>query len=183
MHKKLTKYIESYENIQDDKIYELKPNGGMIVLLNHEHNSEIVIDDKKYELKSFQSILINAYTQTVQIQSTQKLNLTAVRFKGAAASFFYEEQMEQLMYNPSKPIYLEKSLQNIELDDYFINRFKPSKLPFNIMKIITLLDEQGSDYNIDEVLTIANVPRKILDKMFRLHAGLTFKTYASIKEM
>ncbi len=51
------------------------------------------------------------------------------------------------------------------------------------MKIIDLLDKQGSNYNIDEVLAIANTPRKILDKMFRLRAGLSFKSYASIKDL
>ena len=183
MHKKLTKYIESYENIEDDKIYELKPNGGMIVLINQKHSSEITINHKIYELNNAQSILINAYTESIKIESTHELNLTAVRFKGAGASFFYEEYMDQLMHEPTQPISVELSLKDIELDDYFINRFKPSKLPFNIMKIVELLDKQGSAYNIDEVLAIANVPRKILDKMFRLHAGLTFKTYASIKEM
>jgi len=51
------------------------------------------------------------------------------------------------------------------------------------MKIIDLLDVQGSDYSIDEVLTIANVPRKVLDKIFNLRTGLTFKTYASLTEL
>ncbi|MGB5868198.1 MAG: hypothetical protein WBG69_10040 [Arcobacteraceae bacterium] len=182
MHKKLTKYIESYEIIDDEKLYELKPNGGMIVVINHNNSCEIIIEDTLFELKKDQSILINAYTESVEIRSTEKLNLTAVRFKGAAASFFYEDLMEQLMYNPTEPIYLVKTLHDIELDDYFLNRFTPSKLPFNIMKIIDLLDKQGTEYNIDEVLAIANVPRKILDKLFRLHAGLTFKTYAMIKD-
>jgi methylphosphotriester-DNA--protein-cysteine methyltransferase len=51
------------------------------------------------------------------------------------------------------------------------------------MKIIDLLDAQGSDYSVDEVLAIANVPRKVLDKMFNLRTGLTFKTYAMVKEL
>ena len=51
------------------------------------------------------------------------------------------------------------------------------------MKIIDLLDEQGNDYSVDEVLAIANVPRKVLDKMFNLRTGLTFKTYAALTEL
>lgn len=86
------------------------------------------------------------------------------------------------MQVPKEPIFIEKNIKESQLDDYFQNRFKPSTLAFNIMKIIDLLDDQGTNYNIDEVLAIANVPRKILDKMFRLKAGLTFITYASIKE-
>ena len=114
--------------------------------------------------------------------TNEKLHLIAIRFKGAGASFFYEEQMEELMQIPKEPILLEKNILENELDTYFKNRLRPSKLPFNIMKIIDLLDEQGSEYSIDEVLAIANVPRKILDKMFSLRTGLTFKTYATLTE-
>ena len=183
MDKKLKKYIEQYDIIQNCVSYELMPNGGMIVLINQETNCEILIEKKAYKLENFQAILINAYEKSVLIQSNEKLNLTAVRFKGAGASFFYEEQMDELMQSPKVPIYIEKNILENELDSYLKNRLKPSKLPFNIMKIIDLLDEQGSDYSIDEVLAIANVPRKILDKMFNLRTGLTFKTYASLTEL
>jgi len=187
MHKKLSKYIKRYDVIQDYETYSLIPNGGMIVLINQKNNCEVNIEDKFYKLESFQAILINAYEESVLIQSNGNanlnLNLTAIRFKGAGASFFYEEYMDELMHNPQEPILIEKNISENELDTYFQNRFKPSKLPFNIMKIIDLLDEQGSNFNIDEVLAIANTPRKILDKIFRLRAGLSFKTYASIHEL
>jgi len=60
--------------------------------------------------------------------------------------------------------YSLENFQAILLTDYFKNQLKPSKLPFNIMKIIDFLDEEGSGYSIDEVLAIANIPRKTLDK-------------------
>jgi len=183
MHKKLKKYIESYNLIQNCQTYSLQPNAGMIVLINHDSKCEVIIEDIAYKLDSFQAILINAYEESISIQSNENINAIAVRFKGAGASFFYEEHMDELMYNPKKPIFIGKSVLEDELDTYLQNRFTASKLPFNIMKVIDLLDEQGSDYNIDEVLAIANVPRKILDKMFRLKAGLTFKTYATLKEI
>jgi len=183
MHKKLKKYIESYDVIQNCQTYSLLPNAGMIVLVNQEIKCEVIIHDKSYAIESFQAILINAYEGSVHIQSKENINAIAVRFKGAGASFFYEDHMDELMHNPKEPIFIGKSVSEDEIDNYLQNLFKPSKLPFNIMKIIDLLDEQGSDYNIDEVLAIANVPRKILDKMFRLKAGLTFKTYATLKEL
>ncbi len=183
MHKKLKKYIERYDVIQNCATYELMPNGGMIVLINQETNCEVNIKNKAYKLENFQAILINAYEESVHIQSNENIHLIAIRFKGAGASFFYEEQMDELMQIPKEPIFIEKNILENELDTYFQNRLSPSKLPFNIMKIIDLLDEQGSDYNVDEVLAIANVPRKILDKMFRLRTGLTFKTYATVKEL
>ena len=183
MHKKLKKYIERYDVIQDCASYTLMPNGGMIVLINQETNCEVTIENKTYTLESFQAILLNAYMESVQLQSNEKLNLIAIRFRGAGASFFYEEHMDELMQVPKEPILLEKNILENELDTYFKNRLRPSKLPFNIMKIIDLLDEQGSDYSIDEVLAIANVPRKILDKMFNLRTGLTFKTYATLTEL
>ena len=182
MDKKLKKYIKLYDRIQNCASYELMPNGGMIVLINQNTNCEVTIDNKAYKLESFQAILINAYEASVTIHSNEKLNLIAVRFRGAGASFFYEEQMDELMQSPKVPIYIEKNILENELDTYFKDRLTPSKLPFNIMKIIDLLDEQGSDYSIDEVLAIANVPRKVLDKMFNLRTGLTFKTYATLTQ-
>ena len=181
MDKKLKKYINRYDPIQNCTSYELIPNGGMIVLINQEADCEVWIEDRAYPLESFQAILMNAYEASVQISSNETLNLIAVRFRGAGASFFYEEQMDVLMQSPKVPIFIEKNILENELDTYFKNRLKPSKLPFNIMKIINLLDKQGSDYSIDEVLAIANVPRKILDKMFNLRTGLTFKAYASLR--
>lgn len=164
MEKKLKKYIESYDVIEDCTSYTLRPNGGMIVLINQESNCKVIIENNTYELESFQAILINAFEESIDIKSYESLNLTAVRFRGAGASFFYEQYMDELMQIPNEPIFLEKNIKEDELNSYFQNRFCPSKLPFNIMRIIDLLDSQGSDYNIDEVLAIANVPRKILDK-------------------
>ena len=183
MNKKLKKYIERYDSIQNCVSYKLMPNGGMIVLINQKKNCEVCVENNVYKLESFQAVLINAYEESVTIESNEELDLIAVRFKGAGASFFYEEHLEELMQNPTIPIYLEKNILENELDSYFKNRLSQSKLPFNIMKIIDLLDEQGSDYSIDEVLAIANIPRKILDKMFSLRTGLSFKTYASLREL
>jgi len=183
MHKKLIKYIELYNEIENCKTYSLIPNGGMIVLINQSTNCEVIIEDNSYTLESFQAILINAYSEAIEIKSNDTLNLTVIRFKGAGASFFYEDYLDELMYNPNEPIFLGKNVVEDKLDSYLLNRLKVGTLPFNIMKIIDLLDVQGSGFNIDEVLAIANVPRRILDKTFRLRAGLTFKTYASIKEL
>jgi hypothetical protein len=187
MDKKLKKYIEYYDIIQDGTSYELLPNGGMIVLINQDTSlnmtCEVTIDNKDYILEASQAVLINAYEESVHVLSNEKLDLVAVRFRGAGASFFYEEQMDALMQAPNEPIFIENNILSHELDTYLLNRLNPSKLPFNIMKIIDLLDAQGSDYSVDEVLAIANVPRKVLDKMFNLRTGLTFKTYASVKEL
>ncbi len=183
MDKKLKRYIDSYDSIENCLTCNLAPNGGMLILINQENDCKVIIENKTFKLQSFQVILINAYEETVYIKSTDNINLIAVRFKGAGASFFYEEYMDELMYNPKEPIFIEENIKELELDNYFKSKFKPSKLPFNIMKLIDLLDEQRSAYNIDEVLSIANVPRKILDKLFRLKVGLTFKTYATLKEL
>ena len=183
MDKKLKKYIDQYDPIENCRSYELIPSGGMVVLMNHETACKVQIEDKAYILESFQAILLNAYEMSVLVESDEKLNFIAVRFRGAGASFFYEEEMEALMQSPKEPLFIGKSILRDELDAYFKSLLKPSKLPFNIMKIIDLLDEQGSDYSIDDVLAIANVPRKTLDKMFNLRTGLTFKTYAKLTRL
>jgi len=182
MDKKLQKYIKRYDLIQNCTDYELKPNGGMIVVINQETACEVIIGESVYPLDSFQAVLINAYEVSVYIQSNEALDLIAIRFKGAGASFFYEAQMDTLMQMPKEPIYIEKNILKNELDSYLRNRLTASQLPFNIMKIIDLLDTQGSDYNIDEVMAIANIPRKVLDKIFNLRTGLSFKTYASLNK-
>jgi len=180
MDKKLKKYINRYEQIQNCTTHELLPNGGMIVLINQDTNCEVWVEDKAYALESFHAILLNAYEMSVTIKANEKLDLVAVRFKGAGASFFYEEHLDALMQSPKDPIHIETNILTHKLDTYFKNRLTPSKLPFNIMKVIDLLDEQGSDYSIDEVLAIANIPRKIFDKIFSLRTGLSLKTYATL---
>ena len=110
MDKKLKKYIERYDVIQDCATYELKPNGGMIVLINQEIESEVLIENCSYELSSFQAVLINAYEASVNIRSNNKINLTAIRFRGAGASFFYEKQMTELMQVPKEPIFIARGV-------------------------------------------------------------------------
>ena len=183
MDKKLKKYIDRYEQIQKCITHELLPNGGMIVLINQDTNCEVWVEDKAYALESFQAILLNAYETSVTLKANEKLDLVAVRFKGAGASFFYEEYLDALMQSPKEPIYIENHILENELDTYFKNRLTLSKLPFNIMKVIDLLDEQGSGYSIDEVLAIANIPRKVFDKIFSLRIGLSLKTYAALTEL
>ena len=183
MDKKLQKYIERYDLIEDSQRYELLPNGGMIVLINQGSNGRLFIEENSYEVEAFQALLINAYEKSVMLESSESLKLMAIRFRGAGASFFYEELMGELMQSPKEPIYIEKNILEDEVENYLKNRLQPSKLPFNIMKVIELLDAQGSDYAIDEMLAIANIPRKVFDKMFNLRTGLTFKTYAAVKEL
>jgi len=188
MHKKLQKYIESYDLIQNTNAYELKPNGGMIVLLNQNDKCEVLIHEELFILDSYQTMLITAYEESVSIKSDEEISLLAVRFKGAGASFFYEEFMDELMHHPTEPVYLQKDILNTfdnvekELDAYFQNRFKPSKSQFGVMRIIELVEENSGDYDMEEVLRIANVPRKIFDKVFRWHVGLALKNYASIRK-
>ncbi|MDQ7084712.1 MAG: hypothetical protein Q9M36_07180 [Sulfurovum sp.] len=182
MDKKLQKYIERYEVIQNTNTHTLVPNGGMSVFINQENACDIVMANKTHVLEPFEAVLLNAYEDTILIQSKHPLNFLAIRFKGAGASFFYEEQMQTLMQSPNEPIFIEKNLSESTIEIYLKNRLSPSQLPFNIMKIIALLDQQGIDYNIDEILAIANIPRKILDKIFNLRTGLTFKAYAGVRE-
>ena len=188
MHKKLQKYIESYDLIQNTNTYELKPNGGMIVLINQNTSCEVLIHDELFILDSFQAMLINAYEESIIIKSSEEINLVVTRFKGAGASFFYEEFMDELMHHAKEPVYLQKDILSTfddveeELDDFFQNLFKPSKSQFGVMRIIELLEDNLGDYDMEEVLRMSNVPRKIFDKVFRWHVGLALKNYASIRK-
>ena len=55
MDKKLKKYIDRYDFIENCTSYELMPNGGMIVLINQDTNCEVLIENEAYILESFQS--------------------------------------------------------------------------------------------------------------------------------
>jgi hypothetical protein len=73
MHKKLTKYIERYELIEECTSYSVIPNGGMIVLINYGAKCEVMISKTPYTLESFQVILLNAYTEPVTMNSDEML--------------------------------------------------------------------------------------------------------------
>jgi len=187
MHKKLKKYIESYLVIDSSELennsIELIPNGGMTLLINLGLDFEIINNEKKYPIKQGQTVLLNAYENSIFLNHYKESNLILIRFKGAGASFFFQEVLDILendiiVFN--EPLIKETKDIIPLLDDYFINKFKPSTLPFNIMKIINLIEESQGDYNIDDVLALANTPRRIFDKIFRREVGLSLKTYAHI---
>lgn len=186
MNKKLQKYIKSYDLLKNYEQDIIKPDGAMLLLINLSDDFEFIIKEDTYFLKNKQAVLINALETSLYLNTYKKIKI--IRFQGAGASFYFEDEMETFMFEHDKPIFLEEIVINdikqkdnsICLDMYFQNKFKASSLPFNIMSIIEYLDEIGQDYNIDEVLSIANVPRKILDKAFRLRVGVAIKTYASL---
>ncbi len=186
MHKKLQKYIYNYELIKENS-YELIPDGGMNLLINISSDCEFSIGEECYSLEASKSVLLNAYESTVLIKSNE---LIIIRFKGAGASFFFDELMETLMLEPLSPIFLQdnitqsftKNYDEKALDSYLKNRFQPSTAQFNMMKIIELVEKECGEYRIEELLLSANVPRRIFEKLFRLKTGLSIKTYAQLRK-
>ena len=77
----------------------------------------------------------------------------------------------------------EKKDLNIILDKYLKEKFEVLAIPFNIQKIIDLVDENRGTYTIEEVLLKANVPRRIFLKIFTKYMTLSLKTYAKVIEL
>ena len=192
MHKKLKKYIETYLNIDSsllkNNVYELESNGGMMLLLNFGAEFEIINNEKTELIKPMQTVLLNSYEDSLFLTFPKDADVTVVRFRGAGASFFFQEllnEVEQGIFVLNQETLIIANKQEITdvntfLDDYLIKQFKPSTQPFNIMKIINLIEEKDGEYDIDEVLASANTPRRIFDKIFRRHVGLSLKPYAMI---
>lgn len=187
MNNKLQKYIKNYTLLTNYKQDIVEPDGAMLLLINLGDDFEFIIKEEKYTLSTKQAVLINALEESLYLNCYTKVQI--VRFQGAGASFYFENMMETFMFEHFKPIFLDDIILTDlkkkdyvkELDEYFKSNFKASALPFNIMNIIEYLDDKKVDYCVDEVLLIANVPRKILDKAFRLKAGVSIKTYAHLR--
>ena len=61
-----------------------------------------------------------------------------------------------------------------------MNKFEVIKTPFSILNLVDYLEVNKGTYDIESVLLLVNVPRRVLDKAFRLYMGMSVKTYASI---
>ena len=196
VHKKLKKYIESYFLIDHSSLnnnsFDLVSNGGMTVLINSGSGFELLINEKTYQIKESQTILLNAYEHSIFLNFKEEVNVVAIRFRGAGASFFFNDLMDKV--EQDIVVFKEQILCNNNmtkkedfisiLDTYFQNKYKPSTLPFNIMSIISLVEEKNGEYDIDDILACANIPRRIFDKIFRRQVGLSLKTYAkTIKDL
>jgi len=192
MHKKLKKYIDSYEIIDSSSLkntsYKLTSNGGMKVIINLEDTFEVTIKEQIHPLITSQCILVNVYENPIYLKCNEQTNLVVVNFKGAGASFFFDSLMDDVYKNivilneniiPPKSEFKNKEISTL-LDNYFVEHFKPSNLPFNIMNIIALVHQKNGDYDIDEILACANIPRRIFDKIFFRQAGISFKSYTKI---
>ena len=132
--------------------------------------------------------LINSHENTIYFTSKNSVEFIYISFDTCGAAFFFSSYLIELydeIVNISDDINLLNILMSKDdlsnkLDLYFKNSFKAVKMPFNILSIINVLKDNNGVYDIDEINTLCNVPRKIFDKIFRLNVGMSLKTLSKI---
>lgn len=187
MHKKLQKYIDSYTLIQNSS-FTILPSGGMTLVYNLGASIKLSYDNNDLTLETCKFVLINVLEDPLFIDKQENMNLLFINFKGAGSAFFFDFSMDDL------PVFIDvwvqrevsfdikesdKSFQK-SLDSFLLEQYNIPKSTFSILKILALIHEQQGEYDIDEVLLHADIPRKIFDKKFRAFVGLPLKTYAQI---
>lgn len=189
MHKKLKKYIESYSRINPkENKYLLESDIFTYLLINNNSTFSLRINGIIYDIKEKEKYLISASQNDIELFSASSFEIILIKFKEARVGCFYSDYMNDLEENI---ILLEKKDSeildifdndefNINLNKYFIDRFKALSISFNIQSIVELVDKNKGLYDIEEVLLIANVPRRIFLKMFTKYMTLSLKTYAKI---
>lgn len=183
MHKKLQKYIDSYTLVQDNS-YEIFPKGGMTLVYNLGASFELSYENSFKTLNKEEFVLINVLENSLVLNSTEDLDLLLINFKGAGSAFFFDFSMDDLDVFidvwPNLEIPFDIKACDKNLDNFLLEHYKIPKSTFSILKILALIHDVKGEYDIDEVLLHADIPRKIFDKKFRAFVGLPLKTYAQI---
>lgn len=183
MHKKLQKYIDSYTLVQNNS-FKILPCGGMTLVYNLSSPIKLSYDNNDITLETCKFVLINVLEDSLHIDKQENMNLLFINFKGAGSAFFFDFSMDDL--DVFIDVWQEKVFDfdiktyEKELETFLLLEYKIPKSTFSILKILALIQECQGQYDIDEVLLHADIPRKIFDKKFRGFVGLPLKTYAQI---
>ena len=190
--KKLKKYIESYSYLNSiSNKFIIKSDVCTYILINNESSFSLEINANKYDIKKNEVYLISASINDIELNSPSSFDFILVKFKAARVGFFYDNYMNDLEENiillereilDFKSLFINKDF-NIILDEYLKDKFEVLAIPFNIQKIIDLVDENRGTYTIEEVLLKANIPRRIFLKIFTKYMTLSLKTYAKVIEL
>lgn len=190
--KKLKKYIESYSYLNSiSNKFIIKSDVCTYLLINNKSSFSLEINANKYDIKKNEVYLISASINDIELNSPASFDFILVKFKAARVGFFYDKYMNDLEENiilleseilDFKSLFENKDF-NIILDEYLKDKFEVLAIPFNIQKIIDLVDENRGTYTIEEVLLKANIPRRIFLKIFTKYMTLSLKTYAKVIEL
>ena len=190
-HKKLKKYLEPYKNykasLEHSTNIDFFTYDVCFIIINHEDDIVFSIEENTFVLKKNESIILFSSIQKVQMILKSEINFTVLEFKAAKLAYFFPSYIDENNIGFSKNTgedfnFLDINIEsyNKTIDEVLLNKFEVIKTPFSILKLVDYLEENSGTYDIESVLLLVNVPRRVLDKAFRLYVGMSVKTYASI---
>lgn len=190
-HKKLKKYLEPYKKykarLEHTTSIDFFTYDVCFIIINHEDDIVFSIKENTLVLKKNESIILFSSIQKIQMILNLRVNFTVLEFKAAKLAYFFPSYIDENNIGFSKNAGEDFDLLDINIESYnktidevLLNKFEVIKTPFSILTLVDYLEENNGLYDIESVLLLVNVPRRVLDKAFRLYMGMSVKTYASI---
>ena len=190
-HKKLKKYLEPYTkyeaSLADTRNIDFFTYDVCFIIINHEDDIVFSIKENTLVLKKNESIILFSSLQKIQMILKSEINFTLLEFKAAKLAYFFPSYIDENNIGFSKNTGEDFDLLDINIESYnktidevLLNKFEVIKTPFSILNLVDYLEVNKGTYDIESVLLLVNVPRRVSDKAFRLYMGMSVKTYASI---
>jgi len=190
-HKKLKKYLEPYQEYSSTLKKSLIINffSYEVSFLIINKGSDIVFDiqEERKTLKKNQSCVLFSSSEKIKMSLENKVDFILLEFKAVKLAYFFNEYIDENNIGFSHIrgesfFYTKEDNENFikNLDSFLLNKFEVIKTPFSIINLVSYLEENKGVYDIESLLLLVNVSRRVLDKAFRLYVGMSVKTYASL---
>jgi len=190
-HKKLKKYLENYKKYSTTLDQRMNINfftyDISFIIINHGHDIVFEIKENTFVLKKNESTILFSSMHEIRMNLSAETNFCVLEFKAAKLAYFFPSYIHEDNIGFSKipsgifnEIEINTDTFSKKIDEILLDTFGVIKTPFSILNLIDYLEENNGVYDIESVLLLVNVPRRVLDKAFRLYIGMSVKTYASI---
>ncbi len=192
VNKNLNPFVQSYWQVKSilakPTNYFIAPDGAMGLIINLGDSIKINTENKNYDLKYGEIILLGIHDHAVSMELQDNCHLLGIRFNPAGAFCFYANYYGDLYQNNIfiKDIILfkelEKNLSNIEdtFNTYLLNLYvKDSKLESFIQVLKNIEDKKGN-IDIEKLADILDISRRSLDRLFKKYIGTSANIYLRI---
>jgi AraC-like DNA-binding protein len=190
--KRLNLFVQSYWQVKSilekPTNYLIAPDGAMGLIINLGDSIKINTENKDYDLKYGEIILLGIHDHAVSMELRNNCDLLGIRFNLAGAFCFFENCYGNLYQNnifiKEMNLFkeLEKDSSNIEntFNTYLLNLFiKNSKLESFIQVLKNIEDKKGN-IGIEELADILDISRRSLDRLFKKYISTSANIYLRI---
>lgn len=193
-HKKLKKYLENYKKYNTTIDQTININfftyDVSCIIINHGNDIVFEIKENTFVLKKDESTVLFSSIHEIRMHLNKETNFTVLEFKAAKLAYFFPSYIHEDNIGFSEvtsgmfnELDLNSDAFSKRIDEILLDKFEVIRTPFSILNLIDYLEENNGVYDIESVLLLVNVPRRVLDKAFRLYVGMSVKTYASILKL